>query len=126
MQTALALRQRRMELLATNIANADTPNYKARDFDFKQALADAMGISNGPLPPPKLTLTSERHIPGEGFGGTNFSPKYRIPYQTSMDGNTVEMDIERLAFADNTTQQQAGLNFVSSDIQRLMSALQPT
>lgn len=125
LQTAVGLRQQRMELLATNIANADTPNYKARDFDFKQALEKAVG-ANGALPNTQLTLTSERHIPAMATGPLQFAPQYRVPHQVSMDGNTVEMDVERMAFADNTMKQQASLHFVTSRIQSLTAALSPT
>jgi flagellar basal-body rod protein FlgB len=125
LQTAVALRQQRMELLSTNIANADTPNYKARDFDFRQTLEKAMGI-DGALPNTHLTLTSERHLPAMGAGAVPFTPQFRVPYQVSMDGNTVEMDVERMAFADNTMKQQASLHFVTSRIQGLMTALSPT
>jgi flagellar basal-body rod protein FlgB len=125
LQTAVALRQQRMELLSTNIANADTPNYKARDFDFKQALEKAVG-ANGALPNTQLALTSKRHLPGMATGPLQFAPQYRVPYQVSMDGNTVEMDVERMAFADNTMKQQASLQFVTARIQSLMNAMSPT
>lgn len=123
MQTAMAVRQQRMELLSTNIANADTPNYKARDFDFKTALAGALS-AGGVLPDTSLALTSERHIPAKASGPSHFQPQYRIPYQASMDGNTVEMDTERTAFADNTMHQQATIGFMSARIKGLMTALQ--
>lgn len=125
LQTSLGLRQQRMELLASNIANADTPNYKARDFDFRTALNQALGGPNG-LPPTKLTLTSERHIPAAATGPLFFAPQYRIPHQPSMDGNTVEMDVERMAFADNTLRQQSEISFLNGKIKSLMTALQPT
>jgi flagellar basal-body rod protein FlgB len=125
LQTSLALRQQRMELLATNISNADTPNYKARDFNFKDALTQALGGQGG-LPPTQLALTSERHIPGQARGTLLFQPQYRIPHQPSLDGNTVEMDTERMAFADNTLHQQSDITFVSAKIKNLMSALQPS
>lgn len=124
LQTAVALRQQRMELLSTNIANADTPNYKARDFDFKQALERAIG-ANGTLPNTELTLTSSRHIPAMGRGPLQFAPQYRVPFQASLDGNTVDMDMERMAFADNTMKQQASIHFVSARIKSLMTALSP-
>lgn len=125
LQTSLALRQKRMELLATNISNADTPNYKARDFNFKDALTQAMGAPGG-LPSTQLKLTSERHIPGAARGPLHFQPQYRVPHQPSMDGNTAEMDVERMAFADNTLRQQSEISFVSAKIKSLMTALQPS
>lgn len=125
LQTAVALRQQRMELLSSNIANADTPNYKARDINFKQVLEKAVG-ANGALPNTQLSLTSERHLPAMATGALQFAPQFRVPYQASMDGNTVEMDVERMAFADNTMKQQASLHFVTSRIQGLMTAMSPT
>lgn len=124
LQTAVALRQQRMELLSSNIANADTPNYKARDIDFKHVLEKAVG-ANGALPNTQLALTSTRHLPAMGQGPLAFSPQFRVPHQVSMDGNTVEMDVERMAFAENTIKQQASLHFVTSRIQGLMTALSP-
>lgn len=125
LQKSLGLRQQRMELLSSNIANADTPNYKARDFDFKMALEKAVG-ANGALPNTSLTLTSSRHIPALGTGPLQFAPQYRVPHQATVDGNTVEMDVERVAFADNTMKQQASIHFVSSRVKSMLTALSPT
>ncbi len=81
-QTALAVRQQRQELLASNIANADTPNYKARDMDFNATLKQAMGGSTKPLPPTQLSLTSARHIPGAALNPPLLSNVlYRQPLQ---------------------------------------------
>ena len=124
-QKSLALRQQRMELLAANIANADTPHYKARDVDFKSAMEKAMSADFN-LPGTELALTSPRHIPGAANAQLSFSPQYRVPFQASLDGNTVEMDAERMAFADNTMKQQASIGFTSGRIRSLMTALSPT
>lgn len=124
LQTAVGLRQQRMELLSTNIANADTPNYKARDFSFKEVLAQANGVQKG-LGDTQLTLTSARHIPAAATGPLQFSPQYRLPTQNSLDGNTVEMDVERVAFADNTMQYQTTLTLLDGKIKSMLSALQP-
>ncbi|MBV4397645.1 flagellar basal body rod protein FlgB [Advenella alkanexedens] len=124
LQTAVGLRQQRMELLSTNIANADTPNYKARDFSFKEVLAQASEAQKG-LGDTQLTLTSARHIPAAAMGPLQFSPQYRLPTQNSLDGNTVEMDMERVAFADNTMQYQATLTLLNGKIKSMLSALQP-
>ncbi len=126
LQTAVGLRQKRMELLSSNIANADTPNYKARDFSFKEALSQAMGESvQKKLPDTRLSLTSPRHIPAVAANPLSFAPNYRVPTQNSLDGNTVEMDVERTAFADNTMQYQAALTFLSSKLNSMQAALQP-
>lgn len=122
-QTALAVRQQRQELLATNIANADTPNYKSRDMDFAAVLKQATGNSTG-LGPTRLTLTSARHIPAMAMNPIESSVLYRTPYQPSLDGNTVDMDVERMAFADNTMQYQAGLSLLSQRVKGLMTAIQ--
>ena len=120
---AVGLRQKRMELLSSNIANADTPHYKARDFNFSDALAQAVGGQKR-LPDTQLNLTSARHIAGTASSPLNFAPDYRLPTQNSLDGNTVEMDVERIAFADNTMQYQASLTFLSHKLNGLQAALQ--
>lgn len=119
----LAIRQLRQETLASNIANADTPGYKARDVEFSAALKNAMGGGNR-LPNTKLTLTSDRHIPAQASGADMGSMLYRQPIQPSLDGNTVDMDVERVAFADNTMRYQTELTVVSGRIKSLVSLLQ--
>lgn len=126
-QTSLALRSQRQEVLAANIANADTPGYKARDFNFSQALREATGHRDStlkPLAPPQLTLTSARHIPAQGKAVGTAAVQYRVPLQPSLDGNTVDMDVERVNFADNTARYQASLTVVSSRVKSLLTALQ--
>lgn len=124
-QTALALRQERQEVLASNIANADTPNYKARDFDFSQALENALAPNaSSALGPTHLSLTSARHIPGAAYPLPSTHLKYRQPMQPALDGNTVEMDVERMAFAENTMQYQTSLSLISQRIKGLTAALQ--
>ena len=105
-QQSLGLRAQRQEVLSSNIANADTPNYKARDFDFKTAMQNAMEGTKR-LPDTSLTLTSARHIPAKAVSQGPTDLLYRLPYQPSMDGNTVDMDIERVQFADNTLHYQS-------------------
>lgn len=122
-QKAINLRQQRQEVLAANIANADTPNYKARDFDFSSALRDAMGEGMR-LPDTQLALTSTRHIPAKAVSPDPAELLYRQPLQPSLDGNTVDMDVERVQFADNTMRYQTDIAVVSSRIKSLMSALQ--
>ncbi|NYT79042.1 flagellar basal body rod protein FlgB [Alcaligenaceae bacterium] len=123
-QEAINLRQRRQEVLAANIANADTPHYKARDFEFSQALKAAMQQPKAGRPATELALTSVRHIPGKAHMPDVASLLYRQPLQPSLDGNTVDMDTERVQFADNTQRYQADLALISARIKSMMSALQ--
>ncbi|NYT65058.1 flagellar basal body rod protein FlgB [Alcaligenaceae bacterium] len=122
-QQAISLRQQRQEVLAANIANADTPNYKARDFDFNAALENAMG-ERMRLPDTSLKLTSERHIPAAALSAGPNELLYRQPLQPRLDGNTVDMDIERVQFADNTQRYQADLTLLSTRIKAMMAAMQ--
>jgi len=125
-QEVLSLRQQRHEVLTSNIANADTPNYKARDFDFSQELSRAMeggrASSQGGL---SLSTTSAGHIEGHGASGSKVHDlMYRVPAQPSLDGNTVDMDRERAEFADNAVRYQASLSMLNSSIRGLKSSMQ--
>ena len=122
-QNSLELRAQRQEVLSSNIANADTPNFKARDFDFKTAMQNAMGDQKR-LSETHLTLTSARHIPASAATSGPADLLYRTPYQATLDGNTVEMDNERVQFADNTLKYQSSLQFVSGKIRTMLSAIQ--
>jgi len=123
-QQALALRTQRQEVLSSNIANADTPNYKARDFDFRAAMQDALD-QRMRLPDTSLALTSPRHIPAKAASPAPVGDLlYRQPLQPSLDGNTVDMDVERMQFADNTMRYQTGLSVLSGRIRTMMSVLQ--
>lgn len=120
-QQALGLRAQRQQVLAANIANADTPNYKARDFDFSAVLKDAVaGRASGNL---QLANTSSGHLQGSGEGGPA-RLMYRGETQSSVDGNTVNMDVERAQFAENAIQYEAGITFISGQLKTLMSAIQ--
>ncbi|MDD5612922.1 MAG: flagellar basal body rod protein FlgB [Gallionella sp.] len=121
-QTALSLRASRQELLAANIANADTPNYKARDVAFASALKNAMG---GAQPQLSVATRSPLHLEGN-TGNTLFgSPvMYRKPLQPSADGNTVDMDVERAQFADNALRYEASVKFVSDELKDILAAMQ--
>ena len=120
-QQALGLRAQRQQILAGNIANADTPNYKARDFDFSAALKAAVaGRSSGNL---ALATSNAAHLPGSTQESTA-RLLYRNPVQPSADGNTVEMDIERAQFSENAVQYEAGVTFISGQIKTLLSAVQ--
>lgn len=120
-QTALGLRARRQEILAANLANSDTPNYKARDLDFAAALKMAMGEAGGV----NLARTSERHLPGT-TGAAAFDAKtlkYRSSLQPSLDGNSVDVDVERAHFAENAMHYQFLLTRMSSEVQKMRTAL---
>ncbi len=122
-QEALSLRTQRQSVIASNIAHADTPGYKARDFDFATTLAQSVERgqrSAGTM----LSTTSARHLPGQASTSTGNELDYRIPLQSSIDGNTVEMDTERVAFADNTVHYEAGLTVMSSKIKTMLAAIQ--
>lgn len=101
---ALKLRSQRQELLSANIANADTPNYKAVDFDFGKALQAATANASGPAPAPEI--------------------QYRQPAQASLDGNSVEMDAERAQFADNSVRYEAALRFLNAQLKTMLAAMQ--
>ncbi|KAF7599677.1 MAG: flagellar basal body rod protein FlgB [Candidatus Dactylopiibacterium carminicum] len=119
-QTALNLRAQRQEVLAANIANADTPNYKARDIDFRSSLNQVMAGRTGPL---QLANTSERHISGRGAEDGSSAPLYRGELQSSVDGNTVNMDTERAAFAENALQYEASLTFINGLLRTMQQAI---
>ena len=121
-QTALSLRAGRQELLASNIANADTPNYKARDIDFASALQGALAGSTEKLP---LAGASSRHLSGTTGESVMGAPvMYRNVLQPSADGNTVDMDVERAQFADNALRYEASVKFISDQVKDVLTALQ--
>lgn len=124
-QEALNLRAERQQVLANNIANADTPAFKARDFDFARELAGAMQNGRPSGSSMELATTSGRHLQGRLQAPAVRELLYRVPDQPSLDGNTVDMDRERTAFADNAVRYQASLTFMNSRLQGLKSAMQP-
>jgi flagellar basal-body rod protein FlgB len=143
---ALLLRAERQKVLASNIANADTPRYASRDFDFKAALAaatahlgadtpkaaggargaDALPATAGSVP---VTVTSAGHFGGNGgsTGGSgridSTALKYRVTEQASVDGNSVDLDRERANFADNAVRYEAGLRFINGSVRTMLSAI---
>lgn len=121
-QTALNLRAYRQELLASNMANADTPHYKARDIDFKVALDGALGKTQGGAL--ALTQSASGHLAGTGANSFGAAVKFRDEQQASVDGNTVSMDVERAAFAENAIHFEAMLTFINHNFKTLNSALQ--
>ncbi len=138
---ALVLRADRQRTIASNIANADTPGYAARDFQFDEALRDATrAASNGyevstvrmAAPSSGASLgtsaggrTDARHIPIAMAGGGGGPQKdYTVQTQPSMDGNTVDMDRERAAFTDNAVRYEATLRFINGSARTILSAIQ--
>lgn len=112
---ALKLSERRGALLASNIAQAATPGYKARDIDFASELARRTSGAGA------LDATHTRHISVGNFGGMDVG--YRVPINAALDGNTVEPAVEQVQFAENTLRQQASLTFLNRRISGLMSAI---
>jgi flagellar basal-body rod protein FlgB len=117
---ALKVRGQRTELLARNLANADTPGFKAQDIDFRAALAAAGGADK----PVAMRATDAQHIgtPG-GAADAPASLKYRTPLAPSLDGNTVDVQMEQAAFAENAVRFQATLSFLSARFRGLMTAI---
>ncbi len=123
-QEALNLRAQRQNVLAANIANADTPGFQARDIDFASQLKKVMDQGRAAGSGLNLALTSARHIPAGAQSGTNLDLLYRVPDQPAMDGNTVDMDRERTQFADNSLQYQTNLTVLGGQIKSMLSVLQ--
>jgi flagellar basal-body rod protein FlgB len=112
---ALELRSRRNEILASNIANAATPNFKARDLDFDAEINRHVGI--GPL-----QTTNDQHFPTV-IAATGNNMLFREPVNPSLDGNTVELSVEQMEFSENVTRYQTTLTFLNNRISGLMSAI---
>ena len=135
--TALRVRAQRQEILAANIANADTPNFKARDIDFASSLKKALEAnaadaansaavaSNGDL---ALATTHSKHISGNGNGGgiNEADLLYRPLIQGSVDGNSVDGEVERSAFVDNAIHYEANITMLNASIKDMNAALSPT
>jgi len=120
-QYTLSVRAKRAEVLSSNIANSDTPYYKAVDFDFKDAMTRAIGEAESSM---GMAKTHQTHL--DGFaeqGEKDFKLQYRTEVQPSIDGNTVDMDVERSAFTDNALKYQSTLTFLNKRISGLMEAI---
>ncbi len=113
--TALNLRERRNNIIGSNIANAATPNYKARDINFEQILKTKEGEGN-------LINSSRRHFSFSG-AATSDKLKFRQSMNPSVDGNTVELSVEQMEFSENSLRYVSSLNFLNSRISGLMSAI---
>jgi flagellar basal-body rod protein FlgB len=117
---ALKLRSQRSELLANNLANADTPNFRARDIDFQKALQKATSEQSAG----ELKTTNAGHIATNGAPtAANGELKYRVPLAPSLDGNTVDAQLEQAAYAENSVRYQATLTFLSAKFRNLMTAI---
>ena len=119
---ALGLRSQRQRLIASNIANADTPGYVARDLDFRQALRDATGAA----PVRALAATQDGHIGSNGSRGGALREGdlvYATASQTNLDRNTVDMDRERASFADNSVKYEATLRFINGSVRTMLEAI---
>ena len=118
-EKVLALRGYRQQVIASNIANADTPNYKAMDIDFAASLHQAQGGLGGVV----LARTAAGHMNAKGSSLAGVKPMYRSSAQPSIDGNTVDTNIEQSQFSQNALQYMATLQFINGKIQSQMLAL---
>ena len=120
---AMQVHAKRAELLSSNIVNVDTPNYKARDIDFKSALSAASASQqNGQL---SLSRTNHQHLNVNGVEKENNSTEvlYRNPVSPSLDGNTVESFREKAEFAENNIRYQVSLSFMTSRIEGMLRSI---
>lgn len=119
---ALRIRSQRAELIANNLANADTPNFKARDVDFRVALAaSGYAEATGGV---ALSTTQGRHMGGpSAANGVDPALRYRQPLAPALDGNTVDVQVEQASFAENAVRYQATLTFINSRLRGLMTAI---
>ena len=128
-QTALRIRAQRQELIAANIANADTPNFKAKDVDFSAAFKNAMAGATPVASGNALTQTASSHLAAQPLAdalsaGLPGGVQFRNEMQGSVDGNTVDMDVERNQFTDNAVRYEASLVMLNGQLKKLMSAIQ--
>lgn len=117
---ALLLRAERQRLIASNIANADTPGYQAREMDFAQALREATA---GGASPAALQRTAATHLGAAASPAAERQLRWAAPSQTSLDGNTVDMDRERASFADNAVKYEATLRFINGSVRTMLDAI---
>lgn len=117
---ALVLRSERQRVLASNIANADTPGYKARDMDFVRALKEAtgnMGVASA------MSATQSGHLTAPAGARSDAQLLYGAPSQTNLDNNSVDMDRERASFAENSLKYEATLRFINSSVRTTLDAI---
>ena len=120
---ALSLRAARQELLSSNVANADTPHFKAKDIHFANVLQERLAQTSV-TGRTGLSTTSPMHIANQKLGQIGDDLLYRVPLQPSVDGNTVDMDSERTRFADNAIKYDASITFVSNELRNITLAMQ--
>jgi flagellar basal-body rod protein FlgB len=120
---ALVLRSERQRLIASNIANADTPGYVARDMDFAAALREATGTA---ATAGQMNATSAGHLQPVAGARAEANLRYATPSQTNLDRNTVDMDRERASFADNSVKYEATLRFINSGVRTMLDAIKGT
>lgn len=122
---ALELQAERGRVLASNIANADTPNYKARDFNFQQALAAATATGGGAAAGKSVAVVVTQPGHMSAPAGTAGGPAllYRAPLQSAVDGNTVDLDVERANFVENSVRYEATLRFINGQIKTMTTAI---
>jgi flagellar basal-body rod protein FlgB len=120
---ALGLWQRRAEVISSNLANADTPGFLARDLDFRKAMTAASGATDGASLP--MAATESGHIGGNPAFAAAEADKlaYRVETQPSMDGNTVDTQVEQAQFAGNAIHYQASLSFITAQIHAMRMAI---
>lgn len=120
LSSSLQLRSARQQVLASNIANVDTPGYVARDIDFNAALRNALTGSTAP----KMSQTSTGHLTLTSTSGLIGSPMaYTVQTQPSLDGNSVDLDQQRANFADNAIRYESTLRFINSHVKTMLSAI---
>ncbi|MCP5282632.1 MAG: flagellar basal body rod protein FlgB [Rhodoferax sp.] len=128
--TALSLRSERQRVIASNIANSDTPGYAARDINFKEAMAAATGHGGTTLPlaVSAAAAAAPGHIPipgnRNGIGGTPAELGYTVQTQPAMDNNSVDLDRERANFVDNAVRYESTLRFINGYSRTILSAIQ--
>ena len=117
-EAALKIRTKRAEVLASNLANADTPNYKARDFDFQKALSAQLAANNAASP----RQSRQNHVHTTKMAAQT-AMAYRVPTQPSVDGNTVDEHLEHAEFMANTLEHQTAFTLLNSRFKGLLSAI---
>lgn len=118
---SMLVRSKRAEILASNIINADTPNYKSKDIDFNEVLnANIVKTSNKPV---SINMTHNAHIGIDNGNNFSLQTKFRIPEHSSLDGNTVDAHVEKSKFAENSVRYQISLSMLNNKIQGLISTL---
>lgn len=118
-EAALKLRSGRAEILSANLANADTPNFKAKDFDFHQVLNAQLSSRGGG----NMAATRAGHLPATASGAPDFNLQFRTPTQPSIDGNTVDEHIENAAFMENSLEFQVAFTLLNSRMRGIMNAI---